>query len=405
MPKKGEGFQNLMTESERVILDDWISSRAANGTSERTQAKQKHIAYKIIGVLHANKTTLDKAQGKDFARAAAAISQTVTQNSRQTIISELKSIVKFIQKDRVIKDADSILLDVKAGSPSKQNKGVLTHEEMATILNAPMSAKEHAYLAMLYDGYHRPYEPYILKWHDMKINSSGEIEYKITFKTGIERTIVQKSDSTAALELWRRESGHTYKDDALIFPDNSGQQYKSLMQATKLFKRLEKFAGLHDLKPSSIRNTSITHDVMAGMSLTYICMRAWGEPYNDMINIYVKANSSQMQTDQHAKNGQPVLKIVEKPVKVLRACPSCGKQDVMHSDFCPFCGSNMSERTPTIVTEMQDEMNELKKALQAMQERLEHIYSGEPYEFPGMLSDADIEQGMKDIEKLNKKKR
>ena len=398
MPKKGSGYQNEMTPAESVILEAWIVKQAGGkkGTSERTKAKQRHIAYKIIDTIHKNGKTLDNADGNDFSKVAADIGNKVTQNSKQTIISQLKSIVRFIHEETAIPNADKFLKNVVAGSPSKQNKDVLTHEEMAAILNAPMSGKERAYLAMLYDGYHRPYEPYTLKWHDLKINSSGAIEYKITFKTGTERTIVQKPDTTAILELWRRECGHTYKDDAYIFPDNHGGQYTTLMQSTRLIEKLEKYAGLHNLKPSSIRNTAITHDVMAGLPLTYICMRAWGEPYNDMINIYVKANSSQMQTDQHAKNGQPVLKIIEKPVKVLRACPSCGKQDVMQSDFCPFCGSGMSEKTPTMVSEMQA----MQQQIIAMQARLEHIYSGKPFQSPNMLTDAEIYQGVEDIETI-----
>jgi len=359
-----------MTPAESAIIEAWIESRAANGTTERTQAKQRHIAYKIVDAIHQGGKTLDKAEGKDFSKAAAAISKTVTQNSRQTIISQLKSIVKFIQKDRAVKDADSIIVDVKAGSPSKQNKNILSIDEMAAILNAPMSAKERAYLAMLYDGYHRPYEPYTLKWHDLKINSSGAIEYTITFKTGIERTIVQKPDTTSILELWRRESGHTYKDDAYIFPDNHGRQYTTLMQSTRLMARLEKLAGLHDLKPSSIRNTAITHDVQAGLPLTYICMRAWGEPYNDMINIYVKANSGQMQTDQHTKNGQTPTPIIEKPVKVLHSCPSCGKVDVLASDFCPYCGNSMDSKTPGAIKEQSLVIEALRESQKASDEKM-----------------------------------
>ena len=368
MPEKGSGYQEQMTPAENIIIEAWIESRAANGTSERTQAKQRHIAYKIVDAIHQGKKTLDTAEGKDFAKAAAVISQKVTQNSRQTIISQLKSMVKFIQKERVIKDADNIIVDVKAGSPSKQNKDVLSIEEMATILNAPMSAKERAYLAMLYDGYHRPYEPYTLKWHDLKINSSGAIEYAIMFKTGVTRTIVQKPDTTSILELWRRESGHSYKDDDYIFPDNNGEQYQTLMQATRLMQRLEKRAGLHNLKPSSIRNTAITHDVQAGLPLTYICMRAWGEPYNDMINIYVKANSGQMQNDQHAKGGQVPLKIIEKPVRVLHSCPSCGKVDVLASDFCPFCGTNMHGKTTPTIVAMKEEIDVLTSSLHQLME-------------------------------------
>lgn len=367
MPKKGSGYQTQMTPAESAIIETWIESRAANGTTERTQAKHRHISYKIIDALHKGGKTLDTADGKDFAKAAASISQKVTQNSRQTIISQLKSIVKFIQKDRVVDHADTILVDVKAGSPSKQNKDILSIEEMAAILNLPMSAKERAYLAMLYDGYHRPYEPYTLKWHDLKINSSGAIEYNITFKTGVQRTIVQKPDTTSILELWRRESGHTYKDDAYVFPDNHGNQYTTLMQAVRLMARLEKQAGLHNLKPSSIRNTAITHDVQAGLPLTYICMRAWGEPYNDMINIYVKANSAQMQTDQHTRGGMSPVKIIEKPVKVLHSCPSCGKTDVMASDFCPYCGTNMDGKTPGVIKEQ-------AATIEAMREQIEQLF-------------------------------
>jgi len=374
MPKKGTGYQNQMTQKEKVIIDEWIESRAANGTTVRTQAKQRHLSYKIIDVLHQNGTTLDIANGKDFSKAAATISQAVTQNSRQTIISQLKSIVRFMQKDHEILDADSILTDVKAGSPSKGNKNILSLEEIATILNLPMSSKERAYLAVLYDGYHRPYEPYTLKWHDLRINSSGAIEYKINFKTGRERTIVQKADTTAILELWRRESGHTYKDDAFIFPDNHGRQYTTLMQSIRLMERLEKQAGLHNLKPSSIRNTAITHDVQAGLPLSYICMRAWGEPYNDMINIYAMANSSQMQTDQHAKNGQTPVKIIEKPVKVLKTCPNCGKVDMVASDFCPYCGTNMDGKTKGVIKEQADTIEKMKMQIKAQSDQIQDLH-------------------------------
>jgi integrase len=370
MPKKGSGFQNQMTAEERLILDGWIESRAAaNKTSVRTQAKQRHIAYKIISILHDKKTSLDRAQGKDFAKVAAALGNEVTQNSRQTIISQLKSMVRFIQESRTVEDAPSILEKVKGGSPSKQNKGVLSLDEWERLLNAPMSSKERAYLAVLYDGYHRPGEPYTLKWSDLKVNPSGAIEYKINFKTGIERTIVQKPETTGILEMWRKESGHSYGDSALVFPDNSGNQYKSLMQAIKLCRRLQEHLELTELKPSSIRNTSISHDVQARLPLVYICLRAWGMPYNDMINIYAKANSAQMQVDQHAQsNGHTPPVVEEKPrvIKSLRDCPSCKKPNAMDGSFCIYCGQNLDGKSLGIITTLQEQLDTMS---QQMKER------------------------------------
>lgn len=370
MPRKGSGYQTQMTPAERAILDEWIINRKKDGlVSARTENKQRHLAYKIIGILRDGNTTMDKAQGDDFVKVAAAISQTMTQNSRQSFIAQLKSMVRYIQTKRKIKDVEKIL-DVKAGSPSKQNKGVLSQEQWQNVLNAPMSSKERAYVAMLYDGYHRPYEPYILKWSDLMINQAGAIEYHINFKTGFDRIIVQKPETTAILEMWRKESGHNYGDDAFLFPDLHGEQYATLMQAIKLFRRLQKHARLKELKPSSIRNTAITHDVNARLPLAYICMRAWGEPYNDMINVYVKAQSSQMQVDQHALNGHAAVKVAEempRVIKTLRECPACKKQNAMDGSFCIYCGANLDGQALGVVAELQERLAALEAERAEMQ--------------------------------------
>lgn len=379
MPRKGSGYQTQMTAKERVILNGWLVSREASSkVSQRTQNKQKHLAYKIIGLLHEGGSSLDKAQGEDFEQVVATINKKMTQNSRQSFINQLKSMVKFIQEKREIKDVKKIL-DVKAGSPSKQNKGVLTQEQWETILNAPMSSKERAYLAMLYDGYHRPYEPYTLKWSDLRINEAGAIEYKITFKTPTERIIVQKPETTAILEMWKKESGHIYGDDAYVFPDNHGGQYSTLMQAIKLFRRLKKHARLKELKPSSIRNTAITHDVNARLPLAYICMRAWGEPYNDMINIYVKAQSAQMQVDQHALNGHAAVKVADempRMIKSLRECPSCKQKNAMDGSFCIYCGANLNGQTLGVVEDLQKQIADLHEMFKESLEIIKHMQEG-----------------------------
>lgn len=344
MPRKGSGYQNELSAKECSIVEGFVESRMTNGTCKRTQEKQRHYAYIIIHHLHENKVSLDKAQGADFARAAARIGQiSKSQNSRQSILSQLKSMARFINKRRPIKDADSVLVDVIAGSPSKQNKDVLMLSEWERVLNLPMKAKERAYLAMLYDGYLRPYEPFILKWSDLKIGADNHIEYITDFKTGIPRTIVMKPDAVAILEIWRRECGRNYGDDVYVFPNNDGNQYKTKETATKLFQRLRKATGYKKLIPSSIRNTAISHDVQAELPLQYVCMRAWGEPYNEMINIYVKANSSKLQISTQEKNGRVVVdlgKDTPRKIKTLQVCPKCGKQNVVGGEFCAFCGKS-----------------------------------------------------------------
>jgi hypothetical protein len=71
---------------------------------------------------------------------------------------------------------------------------------------------------------------------------------------------------------------------------------------------LKKKTGIKNLKPSILRTSSITHDVNSGLPISYICLRGWGESFNDVINIYTKPDSARIQKDQHDKVGlRPAL--------------------------------------------------------------------------------------------------
>ena len=184
-------------------------------------------------------------------------------------------------------------------------------------------------IAMLYDGYHRPREILLLQWSDLRVNQSGHIEYEITFKTEKTRTIVQKGTTTAVLEMWRQECGANYGDDTPMFPDRGGRPYKSTTVLRDLFARLRR-----------LRNIAITHDVEAGLPTSYICLRAWGEPYNPMINVYARPDSGRMQEELHGKNGLDVVKIdsIGRHTRNVRLCPACQKPNPHDAMYCYKCG-------------------------------------------------------------------
>lgn len=371
MPKKGTGNQTKATEQERAFVESYIEyCLSKEQASERTQAKKRQYAYSLIAVLHDMKKDLFTATYEDFSRIPGRLKnpqgKPLSQNSRQSYVSQLKAMVIYMEKTRRIEGEKTLLSDINAGSPSKQNKGVLEPEEWLKVLNAPMSAKERAYIAMLYDGYHRPTEPLTMKWSDLKINENGAVQYDITFKTSFVRTIVQKPDCTALLEAWRRECGHNYGDDAYIFPTTGGARYTSRGFSADLFERISKAVG-NEIVPSSIRNTSISHDVDNEMPLTYICLRAWGEPYNEMINIYVKAHSAKLQTNAQATaNGRKapeIEKLKPKELKTMKECPACHKPNAMAGAFCVYCGSNMSGQQLGVMAELQKQVAELTERM------------------------------------------
>lgn len=372
MPKKGTGNQMRASERERAFVESYIEHcLSKEQASERTQAKKRQYAYTLIVVLHDMKKDLFTATYEDFSKIPGRLKnpqgKPLSQNSRQSYVSQLKAMVIYMEKTRTIDGNKSLLTDINAGSPSKQNKEVLEPEEWLKVLNAPMSAKERAYIAMLYDGYHRPTEPLTLKWSDLKINENGAVQYTITFKTTFNRVIVQKPDCTALLEAWRRECGHNYGDDAFIFPSTGGARYTSRGFSADLFEKIEKATGI-EIVPSCIRNTSISHDVDNEMPLQYICLRAWGEPFNEMINIYVKANSAKLQTNAQATaNGRQAPKLEQmkpKELKTLKECPSCHKPNAIAGTFCVYCGSNMSGQQLGAMQELQKEVAELKRMIE-----------------------------------------
>jgi integrase len=254
--------------------------------------------------LHENGALLDGCTVQDLLKVAGDASSGVfTKNSRQTKIVILKTLSQYIHRfHHPIENLDLLTHDVKAGSAAKNRKDALTLEEWNRVLNLPMPARDRAILAVLYDGYHRPGEVLLLRWCDLKENEYG-IEYEIKFKTEKSRTIVQKPGTTEILEAWRRECGVRLTDDKPIFPGPDGKRYETITTLKLLFNRLKKESGILNLKPSILRTTAITHDVDAGLPVSYICLRAWGEPYNELINLYTKPDSGRIQRDQHKKIG------------------------------------------------------------------------------------------------------
>jgi integrase len=297
-----------ISPAERGIIIGYIDQRnAISPTVTNTKLKQAYQGVWICKTLHNHHSHLDTATVKQFLLVAGDAANH-TKDTRQTKISTLKAMAQYIHRfHHPIKNLDLLLHDVKSGSAAKNLKDGLTLDEWSRVINLPMSARDRAYLALLYDGCHRPREPLLLRWCDLRINESGDIEDTIVFKTKIPRTIVQKRETTEILEAWRRECGAKLTDETPIFPGRDGKPYHTITTVAKMFKKLRERAGIPRLKPSMIRNSALLHDVEAGLPVSYICLRAWGEPYNELINLYTKPDSGRIQRDQHAKNGTAAI--------------------------------------------------------------------------------------------------
>lgn len=295
-----------ISNDERNILQGFIEQRnAIKPTSIRTKGKQAYEGIWVRNILHQHRSSLDKCTVKDLLKVAGEAGKRYTKNSRQTKIVTLKAIAQYIHRfHHKIENLDLLMDDVKAGSAAKNRKVTLSVEEWNTLRVMPMSAKARAELYMMYDGYHRPGELAVLNWSDLR-QDGGEIQYDILFKTEKIRTIVMRPAAIEVLEQWRKESGALLTDTTPIFPAPDGGKYQTITHLTKLFRRLKAKSGIAALMPSILRNSGMQHDLEAGLPVSYVCLRAWGEPYNELINLYTRPDSGKIQRDQHDKAGTP----------------------------------------------------------------------------------------------------
>lgn len=294
-----------ISEEEREILLGFIDQRnAIRPTATNTKGKQAYIGIWICSSLHENGAVLHSCTVHDLLKVAGtASSGEYTKNTRQTMIVTLKALANYINRfHHPIDNLDLLMHDVKAGGASKNRKKAITLEEWDTIRSLPMSAKSRAEIYMMYYGYHRPGELAVLNWSDLKQNQDG-IEYDILFKTEKTRKVVMRAPAIEVLEQWRKECGALLTDNTPIFPAPDGERYRTITHLAKLFNRLKKQSGVNALIPSILRNSAMQHDLEAGYPVSYVCLIAWGEPYNDLINLYTKPDSGKIQRDQHARIG------------------------------------------------------------------------------------------------------
>lgn len=369
--------EGAISEAEGDLIAGYIAYRDnLNKTAEQTKKKQLYQCNFICQELHKRNTFLDACNVQNLIYVAGGCNK-FTPNSRQTKIATLKALALYIDRFHHPIQNIELLSDVKTGTVDKNTKDLLSTDEWDTIINAPMSAKERAMIAMLYDGYHRPMEILLLKWSDLQPLSGGGIEYKITFKTAKPRTIVQKGPATAVLEMWRIELGAQYGDPRPVFPDNHGKPYQTITVLKNLCKELREKTGIKKIMPSVFRNSAITHDVQSGLPPSYICLRAWGETYNDMINVYSEPDSGKMQALQHQKCGVDLIPVVpdigRKAVLEVTKC-KCGLTNLPGAQFCYGCGEALTEEAREVVDDLRRDVHSHPDAfMAAITERMQQL--------------------------------
>lgn len=376
MPKRGTGLQNDMTPAETAILQGFITANKKEA-SDRTRAKVRHFVYKMVATLHSIRpgVTLDTASYDDLAAIPAAIrnqnGEPLTKNSRQSFVTTLKALVAYMEEGREMKIAGKKyeFSRVKGGAPSRDNKVIITPEDFQKVTACRMSTKERAILALMWDGCLRPGEPLVLKWSDFKIDGES-VSYKIRFKTEKTREILMSQDAKAILEEWRRASRRDYGEPVPVFPDRCGNHYTTIEPVVDLFKRLRKETGFNHMTPGCIRNSAITRDC-THYKIDYICRRCWGEPYNDMVNIYVSmAETVKMQRmEQERVNGKPSTEDTKPKVITRIPCPHCGASNPEDGVFCSVCGRGMKGDAGSVVERMEKTLAAMQEQLSAMQER------------------------------------
>ena len=302
-----------LPKEEKKIIFDYIKSREMSGKTEKGRAC---IFVKLSKYLHESDSSFTTLKMDDITQLSKKIKAECKPNTKQTYISNLKSISKYInKKHHKIEGIFEELSDIKAGSPVPgEDKTVLIENEWFTLLNSKgLTVRDRAMLQLLYNGYHRPKEILLLKWSDFKPSDDGSYSYIMIFKTGKPRYIQMSNETKNILLEWRKWLGNV-PDDSPVFPRRDGTFYHTNQIIDALFRKI----NIKHFTPSCVRPTAITHDVsQADTNTTTVCLKAWGKANSELISTYAaKVDSLKLQREayQRDRKKRGILDVPE-PVK------------------------------------------------------------------------------------------
>lgn len=343
-----------LTDKEADILLDYMVH--CHDTGNNTAEWQKNLysqVYRAITILHERGVTVDTCTVDDIEGTRGAIKKKeYSENYRRQLIQALKSFFLWYSETNPrlnIKKIEAIRIP-KAVWKTKKPEDMLTKDEVLTVINACWTTRDKAFVAMLYDGSHRPIELRGLRWNDINEDLDGYF-YNVNQKTGYPRRI-RMTFAIPYLEMWKRDYPGRPAGGNYVFVTlnkmNGRKEHRPFTKENtdRLMRMLRDRTGIAKLKAGIFRPTRITHDVGDDVPLPYLMMKNWGHLKTSMIDVYT--NLSVDYLDQQALRNAGMERVKKDPdlkerAKLQPTVCECGEVCMPGMKWCPECRRPLTE--------------------------------------------------------------
>ena len=188
-----------------------------------------------------------------------------TKNVRMTAI---KSLYRFGMETGYLSFNPTVPL---RGVPMKQERAerILSEEEVQALLQAPISARNRAFLYLLYAAGLRVSEAVSLKWRDVIARDNGAVQISVFGKGGKTRVVLVPE--IAAKLLQRVSEGDSEPDHFIFHSPHDATKPIWRSQAHRIVKAAVKAAGINPAVSAHwMRHAHASHALERGASLVLV---------------------------------------------------------------------------------------------------------------------------------------
>ncbi len=248
---------------------------------------------------------------------------------------------------------------------------MLTADEVTKIIAAGRTSRDHAILAMLYEGSARPIEIITAKWGDLSFDEYGCV-WNTAGKTEKNR-YVRLIMAAPYLKQWRNDYPEDLDPDAPLFV--TLRRPHRALSSSGLRVIIEKTAARSGIKkaifPYLFRHSRITAMIADETPESIVKSQAWGSLRTNQLATYTHLSGTDIDRVLLARAGiitdAPKTPAGVRPIQ----CGWCNEINAPTNKFCAQCGAGLTKEA--ILSKSQVEELADKKAEALTDEQIDRI--------------------------------
>lgn len=349
--------EGRITPDDARLIQTYIRERSQNGQL-KFSTKNKIAFYCLLWRKEAppfNELTTDDVYStlEKFTGANGDPTK-YAQNTLHTLFGVVRPFLLWLIEE----GHNSVLNEKKirkikrpsANTMTKKAADILTDDEIKQIIQACVTSRDRALIQMLYEGGFRIGELGNLTWGDIKFDTGkhGEklgVIVNTNQKTGKPR-YVRLTMSREYLAAWKADYPFAPEPESLVFITTHRKTKEPVTYdgIRRQIQYIVERAGIkRKITPHLFRHSRITHLIQAGVPESVIKLSMWGSVDTDMFKTYAHLVSTDIDKAMFDLNGIKQPEEKKKDRLEARQCPVCFTVCGPLTNFCPECGSMLTE--------------------------------------------------------------